>query len=385
MNHHHQHSLFLSMLLLLVLPMSTQASKHWSLPLLSRSCFPRFESIPPYCDYSLTLNQNPDHDSSSSSSSSSAAGDDDILTSCPFTVYAPSEPEATAQDFVGVKCNDRISISGGHDSRMGFWTLVVADSSSGEYAFFGCTDRELEGGELKGKKGEVLKARGEMVELEEEEKEKEERGGGAGGQRGGKYKEVEEERGGGAGSQRGGKYEEVDKEQVTSQKDNNYGEVTAKVFDGGIKDVGSNMSWEKKEKRRRGWLRRRRSVGRREEEEKKEEKEEKNKTWQVQELTRVQDEANDQTKVGFGIKDSDGFTARCEFTVPGHQNNISWFGKACRGFKISWGYKPDTDGTVMCLCYTRNGTAAWFGWDGITGQTDFGDSPERSLLEIGCA
>lgn len=64
----------------------------------------------------------------------------------------------------------------------------------------------------------------------------------------------------------------------------------------------------------------------------------------------VQDEANDQTKVGFGIKDSDGLTARCEFTVPGHQNNISWFGKACKGFKISWGYKPDTDGTVMCLC-----------------------------------
>lgn len=242
--------------------------------------------MPPYCDYSLTLNQNPDHDSSSSSPSPS----DDMLTSCLFTIYAPSKSEAADQEFSGVKCNNRISINGGHNLQMGFWTLVVTDLSSGEYVFFGYTDQELEsgsreGGSSAGKKGEVLKARGEREDEEEEErgggaggqrggKDKEveeERGGGAGGQRGGKGKEVEEERGGGAGGQRGGRDKEV-KEEVTNYENNN-GEVE-EVFNGEKRDAGI-MRWEKKE-RRRGWSRRREG----------EEEEKKNKTWQVQELTR---------------------------------------------------------------------------------------------------
>ncbi|KAK4163622.1 hypothetical protein QBC43DRAFT_335315 [Cladorrhinum sp. PSN259] len=111
--------------------------------------------------------------------------------------------------------------------------------------------------------------------------------------------------------------------------------------------------------------------------------EESGKTWQIKDLSRVQDESKDITKTEFVIKDSDGLTAHCSFTLVGSKSDISWFGKACKGFKISWGYKPDTDGSVMTVCYPQNGTAAWFGWDGISYQTDFGDSPKRGLHEIG--
>ncbi|KAK3994726.1 hypothetical protein QBC44DRAFT_285472 [Cladorrhinum sp. PSN332] len=109
------------------------------------------------------------------------------------------------------------------------------------------------------------------------------------------------------------------------------------------------------------------------------------KTWQIKDLSRVQNESEDTTRVGFKIKDSDGLAAHCTLTLAGSKNDISWFGKACKGFKISWGYKPDTDGSVMTVCYPQNGTAAWFGWDNISYQTDFGDSTRRGLHAIGCA
>ncbi|KAK4228263.1 hypothetical protein QBC38DRAFT_475716 [Podospora fimiseda] len=109
------------------------------------------------------------------------------------------------------------------------------------------------------------------------------------------------------------------------------------------------------------------------------------KTWQILGLSRVQNSSDDTTKVGFKIKDSDGLTAHCSLTLSGSNNDISWFGKVCKGFKISWGYKPDTDGGVMTVCYPQNGTAAWFGWDGISYQTEFGDSLRRGVHEIGCA
>ncbi|KAK4147082.1 uncharacterized protein C8A04DRAFT_24875 [Dichotomopilus funicola] len=55
------------------------------------------------------------------------------------------------------------------------------------------------------------------------------------------------------------------------------------------------------------------------------------------------------------------------------------------GFEASLGYNQDADSAVMTVCYTPNGTDAWFGFEKVSQNKQLGNSRPEPVYYTGCA
>ncbi|KAK4190679.1 hypothetical protein QBC35DRAFT_63066 [Podospora australis] len=120
------------------------------------------------------------------------------------------------------------------------------------------------------------------------------------------------------------------------------------------------------------------------------------KKWKVAGLWRYIDITKNETQFGFSVLDNGNINTAtgvvevvypCRFSRPGTDLRASHYGQSCAPwseFTVGWGYKADTEGVVMTVCFPRNGTAAFFGWDGIAGTTEFSDSKFEAVYDTGC-
>ncbi|KAL1839575.1 hypothetical protein VTJ49DRAFT_1396 [Mycothermus thermophilus] len=83
----------------------------------------------------------------------------------------------------------------------------------------------------------------------------------------------------------------------------------------------------------------------------------------------------------------------CDVLTKGLDPVGSFYGERCGRepydeswpFKLSLGYNEESDSAVLTVCFTPNGTAAWFGYEHVSRQNVLGDSRPEPVVLTGCA
>ncbi|KAK3902611.1 hypothetical protein C8A05DRAFT_33687 [Staphylotrichum tortipilum] len=113
------------------------------------------------------------------------------------------------------------------------------------------------------------------------------------------------------------------------------------------------------------------------------------KEWKIKGLTRYPDIEKNETDWQFSILDNDtGLEQACLLSSPGSDPSASFYGIPCDAnpkYRISWGHNREGDSAVMTVCYTANGTDAWFGFEKVSAAQLLGDSQNEPVYYTGCA
>ncbi|KAK4032738.1 hypothetical protein C8A01DRAFT_40827 [Parachaetomium inaequale] len=359
-------------LLPLFIPLvSAKTLGSWTISAFSRQCNPQDTS----CTYTLTLNTTP-RDSPTATDTDT----DTDLHTCTFTVTnTPSAGDthdvalarASKTDFSSIPCGgtsrttgqqQRYALNGGwSDGDVkggGFLTLVPTDLVRKECAFFGYGEGELAGGRVVGEReGEVYPVGGF----------------GSSSSLGSRSDSDSDADGIGSGLGAGG---------VGVGGESN-GERSVRVGEGmrGVRMVDmktvlegglANMDGGKIER-----VGKRGAAGDRSQ-------------WQIKGLTRYPDIGANTTKWQFTVVDGAGKETHCSLAAPTSDPVGSFYGIPCgtdadANFKASWGYNDDADSAVMTVCFTPNGTDAWFGFEQVSHNQWLGDSKKEPVYYTGCA